>query len=117
MQYRVGPLACILPRGDMAKVFIVALRFAICCLKLFTKMAPARLCSLKCIKTHQLRQLDEVSDPSRFFKRLIYFIVAAEHVDVSPKLFPDCGIFSSAYCKLRSVRTIPQSFHSSFPSS
>src|SRR4051812_39639689 len=49
-------------------------------------MGPARFPALEGIETHQLRELEEIRDASRFLQRLVDLGIAARNVDISPEL-------------------------------
>ena len=65
MQFRFRGLApLVFPGKDVSEIFVVAQGFAIRCLMFFTEMAAARFVAGERVTTHQLAELEKISDPS-----------------------------------------------------
>jgi hypothetical protein len=79
----------ILPGGDIGKAVVVAPRFTILRLILFTKVAAARLLAKQGVAAHELTQLQEVRHASGLLERLVELRVAARNVHVAPELRPE----------------------------
>ncbi len=64
IRFRGFPVALIFPGEDVGEIFVVAHRFAICCLMFLTEMTAARFVAGERVATHQLAELEKISDPS-----------------------------------------------------
>ena len=64
IRFRDLPVALIFPSEDVGEIFVVPHRFAICCLMFLAEMTAARFIAGERVTTHQLAELEEISDPS-----------------------------------------------------
>src|SRR6266511_609871 len=91
MPRRLCVLAAKLPGGDVGKMVVIALRFAVGILKLLAEMATARLAALQRIQTEELAEFEEVRHAAGLFECDIQRLVLARHIDVLPELRTKCG--------------------------
>ena len=54
----------IFPGEDVGEIFVVAQRFAICCLMFLAEMSAARFVAGQRVTTHQFAELEKISDAS-----------------------------------------------------
>src|SRR6202022_2302717 len=86
VENRALALAGVLPRGYVREIGVVSKRFSVRCLALLPEMSAARFGAVEGVETHQLSELEEVRNSTRFLQSLIQLDVAAGHVDVAPEL-------------------------------
>src|SRR5215467_5579131 len=74
------------PRKHGSEIFVIALGLAIGSLVFFPEMSAARFVALERINTHELGELEKISDAPRAFERLIVGFAFAGNTNAFPKL-------------------------------
>src|SRR5881394_1907121 len=86
LELRRLSVARVLPRRDVCEMLVVALRLAVGRLVLDAEMPPARFLAVQRVDAHQLRQLEEIRDPTRLLEGLIQLLPRSGHAQVAPEL-------------------------------
>jgi hypothetical protein len=65
---------------------VVSFGLTLGCLAFHAEVAPARLCAVERVATHELGELEEVGNAVRLFQSLVQLIVPADDAEVVPEL-------------------------------
>ena len=80
------PVSLKFPREHSSEIFVIPLGFTIRSLVFFAEMSAAGFVALERVNAHELGELEEISDPSRAFERLIVAFSFAGNPNAFPKL-------------------------------
>ena len=118
VQLRSAPDAFEFPRGDVREIRVVAQRLALRRLAFLAEMAAARFLAVQGVERQQFGEFEVVGDAAGI-SRLWFMLSAEPGTDTlcqnSSRSFGN--LWSSARCRLASVRAIPTSSHMMRPSS
>src|SRR6185436_2073669 len=73
------------PGGDIGIALVVSLALAVRGLVFLTEMAACRLLARERVPAHELRELEEVSDPPRSLELLVQLVGSARHQELLPE--------------------------------
>src|SRR6476660_1314432 len=82
---RLLALASVLPCGDVAELFVVALGLAVVVLVFLADMPAARSLDGERTQGQQFAEYHEVGHPARAFQRLVQVMVATGHIYILPE--------------------------------
>src|ERR1019366_9787460 len=68
VEFGIGVVACVLPRGDVREVLVVAEGFSVVGLMFDAEVTAAALLAVQRVPAQQLSELEEVSDSPRLLK-------------------------------------------------
>src|SRR5260370_11845483 len=75
-----------LPGRRIAELSVSSFRLTFWCLALYAEVAPARLCAVKRIDTHELGNFEKVRNAVRLLESLVQLILPADDTEVLPEL-------------------------------
>src|SRR5258708_36500782 len=75
-----------LPGRRIAEIRVVSFRLTLWGLALYAEVAPARLCAVKRIDTHELGNFEKVRNAVRLLESLVQLILPADDTEALPEL-------------------------------